>query len=130
MSSPERTEHRSDLDAQHWVWIPAQTTVVGSDEHYPEEAPAHEVTVDGFWMAARQVTNAEFTEFVSATGYLTVAERDLDPADYPGAPAENLQPGSMVFHRTPDRWICGTSRSGGPGRPAPAGTIRADRARA
>ena len=101
MSSPERTEHRSDLDAQHWVWIPAQTTVVGSDEHYPEEAPAHEVTVDGFWMAARQVTNAEFTEFVSATGYLTVAERDLDPADYPGAPAENLQPGSMVFHRTP-----------------------------
>ena len=46
------------------------------------------------------MTNAEFAEFVAATGYVTVAERPLDPADYPGAPAENLQPGSMVFHRT------------------------------
>lgn len=82
------------------AWIPAQTTVVGSDDHYPEEAPAHEVTVDGFWMQKHQVTNAEFAEFVSATGYVTVAERPLDPSDYPGAPPENLQPGSMVFHRT------------------------------
>ena len=101
MSSPDRTELRADVDVQDWVWIPGQTTVVGSDDHYPEEAPAHEVSVDGFWMAAHQVTNAEFAEFISATGYLTVAERDLDPAGYPGAPAENLQPGSMVFHRTP-----------------------------
>ena len=48
----------------------------------------------------RQVTNAQFAEFVDATGYVTVAERPLDPADYPDAPAENLQPGSMVFTRT------------------------------
>ena len=82
------------------VWIPAQTAVLGSDRHYPEEAPARPVTVDGFWIQTRQVTNAEFTEFVSATGYLTVAERPLNPADYPGAPAANLQPGSMVFRRT------------------------------
>ena len=47
------------------------------------------------------MTNAEFAEFVDATGYVTVAERPLDPADYPDAPAENLQPGSMVFTRTP-----------------------------
>ena len=47
------------------------------------------------------VTNAEFAAFVDATGYVTVAERELDPADYPDAPAENLQPGSMVF--TPTR---------------------------
>lgn len=83
------------------VWIPGQTTVLGSDEHYPEEAPARDVTVDGFWIQPHQVTNADFAAFVAATGYVTVAERPLNPADYPGAPAENLQPGSMVFRRTP-----------------------------
>jgi formylglycine-generating enzyme len=83
-----------------WVWIPGQTAVVGSDDHYPEEAPAHAVTVEGFWMQKCAVTNAQFAEFVSATGYLTVAERPLDPALYPGAPPENLQPGSMAFQRT------------------------------
>jgi formylglycine-generating enzyme required for sulfatase activity len=51
-------------------------------------------------MQAHQVTNADFAEFVDATGYVTVAERPLDPADYPGAPAANLVPGSMVFRRT------------------------------
>lgn len=83
------------------VWIPAQTATLGSDDHYPEEAPAREVTVDGFWIQPHQVTNAQFAEFVTATGYVTVAERPLNPADYPGAPPENLQPGSMVFGRTP-----------------------------
>lgn len=85
---------------EHLIWVPAQTAVLGSDEHYSEEAPAHPATVPGFWMQAHPVTNAQFTEFVSATGYVTIAERGLDPADYPGAPKENLQPGSMVFHRT------------------------------
>jgi len=101
MYSPDRTKQRSDLDAQDWTWIPAQRAIVGSDDHYPEEAPAHQVAVEGFWIQPKQVTNAEFAEFVSATGYLTVAERNLDPTAYPGAPPENLQPGSMVFHRTP-----------------------------
>jgi sulfatase modifying factor 1 len=83
------------------VWIPPQTAVLGSDEHYAEEAPTREVGVDGFWMQTHQVTNAAFAEFVNATGYVTVAERPPNPDDYPGAPPENLQPGSMVFHRTP-----------------------------
>jgi formylglycine-generating enzyme required for sulfatase activity len=82
------------------VRIPGQTAVLGSDRHYPEEAPTRSVTVDCFWIQARPVINAEFAEFVSATGYLTVAERPLNPDDYPGAPAVNLQPGSMVFRRT------------------------------
>ncbi|ANE79501.1 sulfatase-modifying factor 1 [Mycobacterium adipatum] len=82
------------------VWVPAQTTTLGSDAHYPEEGPAREVTVDGFWIQRHQVTNAQFADFVEATGYRTVAERPVDPADYPGAPAENLVPGSMVFRRT------------------------------
>jgi len=82
------------------VWIPPQAATLGSDSHYPEEAPARAVGVDGFWIAAHQVTNAEFATFVAASGYVTVAERPLNPDHYPGAPAENLQPGSMVFTRT------------------------------
>jgi formylglycine-generating enzyme required for sulfatase activity len=74
---------------------------MGSDEHYPEEAPAHPVRVRGFWMSPTSVTNREFARFARATGYRTVAERPLDPADFPDAPAENLVPGSMVFTGTP-----------------------------
>lgn len=73
---------------------------MGSDDHYPEEAPAHTVHVDGFWMARAPVTNREFGRFVAATGYVTMAERPLDPADFPGAPREHLVPGSMVFRPT------------------------------
>lgn len=82
------------------VHIPAQTAVVGSDAHYPEEGPTTTVDVGEFWIQPTTVTNTQFGEFVDATGYVTIAERDLDPADYPDAPPENLQPGSMVFHRT------------------------------
>ncbi|MDT5138444.1 MAG: formylglycine-rating enzyme, partial [Mycobacterium sp.] len=82
------------------VWIPGQTAQLGSDHHYPEEAPARTVEVGDFWIQPRTVTNAEFAEFVESTGYTSVAERPLAPADFPGAPAENLQPGSMVFNRT------------------------------
>ena len=74
---------------------------MGSDEHYPEEAPVHRVRVDAFAIDRFAVTNARFAAFVEATGYVTVAERPLDPADFPGAPAENLQPGSLVFTMTP-----------------------------
>jgi sulfatase modifying factor 1 len=82
------------------VWIPSQTAVLGSGRHYPEEAPVREVGVDGFWIQARATTNAEFAMFADATGYATVAERPVNPDNYPGAPVENLQPGSMVFTRT------------------------------
>ena len=73
---------------------------MGSERHYPEEAPVRVVAVDGFWMEPFQVTNRRYAEFVAATGYVTVAERPLDPTAYPGAPAENLVPGSMVFRPT------------------------------
>jgi formylglycine-generating enzyme len=81
-------------------WVPAQTFTMGSDRHHPEEAPAHATDVDGFWIERHPVTNAQFAAFVRATGYRTVAERPLDPDDFPGAPSENLQPGSMVFTGT------------------------------
>jgi formylglycine-generating enzyme len=83
------------------VDLPAGAFVMGSDEHYPEEAPTHRVRVAAFSIDTTTVTNEDFARFVDATGYLTVAERPLDPATYPGAPAENLQPGSMVFTPTP-----------------------------
>jgi sulfatase modifying factor 1 len=74
---------------------------MGSDGHYPEEAPAHRVRVGAFAIDRFAVTNARFAAFVEATGYVTVGERPLDPAEFPGAPAENLQPGSLVFTMTP-----------------------------
>lgn len=73
---------------------------MGSDDHYQEEAPTHRVRVDAFAIDRDEVTNARFAEFVEATGYVTVAERPLDPADYPGAPPDNLIPGSLVFQPT------------------------------
>jgi formylglycine-generating enzyme required for sulfatase activity len=73
---------------------------MGSDGHYAEEAPAREVEVSGFWISPAAVTNAEYAAFVAATGYVTVAERPLDPDDFPGAPKENLVPGAMVFTGT------------------------------
>jgi len=88
----------SHLDG--FVTIPGGEFRMGSDEHYPEEAPVHRVRVDAFAIDSRQVTNARFAAFVEATGYVTVAERPLDPAEFPGAPAENLQPGSLVFTMT------------------------------
>lgn len=82
------------------TWIPSGEFLMGSDAHYPEEAPARRVAVDGFWIDTYETTNRQFAEFVEETGYVTLAERQLDPADFPGAPAENLVPGSLVFTMT------------------------------
>ena len=54
--------------------IPGGTFRMGSDRHYPEEAPVHRVTVDGFWMDRTPVTNRQFKDFVKATGHVTFAE--------------------------------------------------------
>jgi formylglycine-generating enzyme required for sulfatase activity len=77
--------------------IAGGTFRMGSDVHYPEERPAHDVIVDDFWMDRYAVTNTDFAEFVEATGYISFAERPLDPALYPGARPELLTPGSAVF---------------------------------
>jgi formylglycine-generating enzyme required for sulfatase activity len=82
------------------VGLSGATFLMGSDAHYPEEAPAHRVRVDGFGIDRFEVTNADYGAFIDATGYVTVAERPLAPEDYPGAPAENLLPGSLVFTPT------------------------------
>ncbi|NEJ82634.1 SUMF1/EgtB/PvdO family nonheme iron enzyme, partial [Rhizobium leguminosarum] len=89
------TEARRESEGM--VWIPGRTFTMGSDHHYPEEAPAHPVNLDGFWMSRTPVTNRQFKEFVEATGYVTVAEKAPDPKDYPGAKPEMLRAGSLVF---------------------------------
>jgi formylglycine-generating enzyme len=81
------------------IWVPGGTFRMGSDEHYPEEAPTRTVGVDGFWMDEWTVTNTEFARFVSETGHVTCAERAPDPADYPGASPELLVPASVVFQQ-------------------------------
>jgi formylglycine-generating enzyme len=81
------------------VWIPGRAFEMGSEKFYMEEGPVREVAVDGFWMDRCVVTNEEFASFVDATGYVTLAERPPNPADYPGAPPENVVPGSMVFQK-------------------------------
>jgi formylglycine-generating enzyme required for sulfatase activity len=84
------------------IHVPGGTFRMGSNSHYPEEAPAHRVSVDPFWMDAHPVTNRQFREFVRATGHVTFAEIPPDPKDYPGALPHMLYAGSLVFIK-PDR---------------------------
>jgi len=86
--------------AKNMVWVPGGSFLMGSEDFYPEERPVRRVEVDGFWMDEHLVTVAEFRAFVKATGYVTVAERPLDPAQYPDADPDLLHPGSLVFHQT------------------------------
>ena len=80
--------------------IPGGLFLMGSDLHYPEEAPAHEASVAPFWIDRYPVTNAQFRRFVEQTGYVTLAERPANEEDYPGAKPELLAPHSVVFVRT------------------------------
>ena len=77
--------------------ITGGTFRMGSDRHYPEEAPVHRVTVDGFWMDRTPVTNRQFKEFVRATGHVTFAEIKPDPKNYPGMLPHMLFAGSLTF---------------------------------
>ncbi len=81
------------------VLIKGGEFLMGADE-FPDSRPMHKVSVDPFYMDEHEVTNAEFARFVKATNYKTVAERPLNPADYPGVPADKLVPGSAVFTPT------------------------------
>ncbi len=93
------------------VWIPGGEFSMGSDASNDsmcsmpgltsDAQPVHRVYVDGFWMDATEVTNAEFAEFVRDTGYVTVAERKPTQEEFPTAPPENLIAGSTVFQPTP-----------------------------
>ena len=83
------------------TWLPGGTFRMGSDAHYREEAPAHDVVVSGFWIDPKPVTNREFARFVAETGHVTVSEQVPDAKDYPGALPEMLVAASLVFMPTP-----------------------------
>src|ERR1700712_3223228 len=79
------------------ILIPGGTFQMGSDKHYPEEAPVHRVKVDAFFIDSTPVTNRQFKEFVKATGHVTFAQIPPDPKDYPGALPHMHYAGSLVF---------------------------------
>src|SRR5947209_18951469 len=91
-----QTPDRGDLSLQTMAWIPGGTFRMGSDKHYPEEAPVHRVAIDGFWIDRTPVTNRQFRKFVNETGYVTIAEIKPDSKDYPGALPHMLKAGSLV----------------------------------
>jgi formylglycine-generating enzyme len=104
MTSAEQAQSEAGkAPFENMVWIPGGTFIMGSDKHYPEEAPAHEATVDGFWMDQHTVTNEEFRKFVEATKHVTFAERPPKAEDYPGAKPELLVPASVVFNKPRQR---------------------------
>lgn len=82
------------------VELPGGSFRMGSIDFYPEEAPVHTAHVEPLAVERHPVTNRQFAEFVAETGYLTVAERPLDPASYPGVAPEDLVPGALVFRPT------------------------------
>ena len=78
------------------IWIEGGVFRMGSDRHYPEEAPAHRVSVAAFWIDRTPVTNRQFKDFVRATGHVTFAE--IAPkADYSGALPHMIYAGSLTF---------------------------------
>src|SRR3954468_21420212 len=104
LNSPDRkvqgtSTRKRKAPFEKMEWIPGGTFMMGSDSHYPEEAPAHLASVSGFWMDKYPVTNAQFSRFTEDTGYLTVAERTPIAEDYSGAKPEMLIPGSVVFRK-------------------------------
>jgi formylglycine-generating enzyme required for sulfatase activity len=108
LATAENPDRPSDAAPQGMVWIPGGEFSMGAqdppDMQDPigmqattDSRPVHRVFVGGFWMDPTEVTNEAFAAFVTATGYVTVAERKPRPEDFPGAKPEDLVPGSVVF---------------------------------
>ncbi len=72
LNRSHRSETPMEISAREPVWVEGGTFTMGSDSHYPKEAPAHPVKVGGFWIDVTPVTNRQFAEFVEASGYVTL----------------------------------------------------------
>ena len=86
----------SGADTGKMVLIKGGSFQMGSSQ-FPDAQPVHRVNISSFYMDTHEVTNDQFAKFVAATHYVTVAERPLNPKDYPGVPVDKLVPGSGVF---------------------------------
>jgi formylglycine-generating enzyme required for sulfatase activity len=95
-SIEKKSKENKTTSTDGMVWVEGGDFNMGTED-YPDAKPVHKVSVKGYWMDEHEVTNAQFAAFVAATNYVTIAERPLDPKDYPGVPLENLVPGSAVF---------------------------------
>ncbi|MCM8732488.1 SUMF1/EgtB/PvdO family nonheme iron enzyme [Hephaestia sp. GCM10023244] len=87
--------------SDHPIRVVGGQFAMGDESVYAEEGPVHVVTVAPFWIDPHEVTNRQFTAFVRATGYVTTAEKPVDPEmfDVPRdqIPPDLLKPGSAVF---------------------------------
>ena len=101
----ERTETPQADPLADMVFVPGGDFRMGSDGHYPEEAPAHRVSVGAFWIDSASVTNRQFRKFVNATRHVTFAEITPRVEDYPGALPHMLKAGSLVLHPRKSRSI-------------------------
>ena len=99
VNPPRSAPDPGTASRERMVHLPGGAFRMGSDHHYPEEAPAHDVRVGAFWIDTHAVTNADFKAFVDATGYVTMAEKPANPDDYPGAKPELLAPSSVMFKK-------------------------------
>lgn len=92
------------------VWVEGKSYTKGAKQNddyaMMREKPSHEVYIDGFYIDITEVTNNQFQKFVNETGYLTIAERQIDWDEMkkslpPGTPKPHdsiLQPGSLIFN--------------------------------
>jgi formylglycine-generating enzyme required for sulfatase activity len=106
------------------IWIRGGTFRMGSDWHYPEEAPSHDVTVDGFWIDKYAVTNEQFAHFVEATSYVTLAERPPKPERIIPVPSWSCSCRPRLCSVSlPDVWISAIISTGGLMFLVPTGVI-------
>lgn len=92
-----KSRHKSRTSTTGMIHLEGGIFSMGSMAFYPEEKPIRRVKVDPFWIDEAPVTNAQFAEFVAATGHVTFAEIAPDAKDYPGLDPVLAMPGSLVF---------------------------------
>jgi formylglycine-generating enzyme required for sulfatase activity len=95
IAAPEKSGNAEDAPPG-MVWVRGGRFWMGT-KHMEDAQPVHQVEVKGFWIDRTDVTNEEFARFVQATGYVTVAERPLDPKEFPDLAPADLAPGGVVF---------------------------------
>lgn len=107
-------ESQGTSDGKHagMVYIPTGEFEQGGDNEQAsqDEFPKHKVKLDAFWIDATEVTNAQFAEFVKATGYVTTAETKPNweelkkqlPAGTP-KPDESVLVASSLIFKAPDQ---------------------------
>lgn len=89
-------DNGTGIDTAKMAWIRPGSFPMGS-EQFEDAQPVHKVSLKGYYIDVHEVTNDQFARFVSQTHYITVAERPLNPKDFPGVPVKDLVPGSGVF---------------------------------